>query len=422
MKCSDETVGAQLLERLLTYARIDTTSDRHADGTPSTPGQWELLRLLSAELARLGVPDITLDDHGFLVARIPATSGTVDEPPTIAFMAHVDTSSDVPSTSIRPIVHTGYDGSTIELADGSILDPAVDPMLARYVGETIVTSDGTTLLGADDKAGIAEMMTLAECLLNHPEIPHGEIELVFTPDEEIGHGMDHFPLDAIRATVCYTLDGSEEGVIETECFHAAKLDVVCTGISTHTGTARGKLVNAVSMLASLVSMLPRSESPEATDERFGFYAPIEMRGSVERSTGTILLRDFELGTVRRRADAVRAIAAAVEAAYPGGRVEVREEKQYSNMASRLEGDSRVVTYLEEAIRMTGIEPVRRLIRGGTDGSRLSEMGIPTPNIFTGGHNYHSRIEWAAVPAMIRAVRVLRNLCLLWSQQRDTLRS
>ena len=404
-------IAADLLERFVRYARIETTSDRHSEVVPSTPGQMDLLRLLESELQGFGLADVGMDENGFLIARIPGNHAAAE---TIGFMAHVDTVSDVPGVNVQPIVHERYDGGRIELSDGVVIDPVEDEVLARYVGETIVTSDGTTLLGADDKAGVAEIMGLAKLLSSDSPIKHGEIELIFTPDEETGRGMDQFPRDRIKSVACYTLDGSEEGMIETECFNASRVELTFHGVSIHTGTARGMLVNAVSMLGMFVRMLPRNESPEATDGRYGFYAPIEAYGTVERSGCTVLLRDFDAQELERRSKAVRSFAAAVEAAYPGGRVEVEEQKQYENMRTYLERDCRVVSLLEEAIRKTGIEPKSHLIRGGTDGSRLSEMGVPTPNIFTGGHNYHSRKEWAALPAMVRAVQTLIHLCELWA--------
>jgi tripeptide aminopeptidase len=410
MKFSDNEIATQVLDRFLRYARIETTSDRHASRSPTTEGQWTLLRMLKSELQEMGVSDVRLDDNGFLIAGIP---GNRPARTTIGLMAHVDTASDVTAENVNPIVCEAYDGKKIELSDGVIVDPESSPDLLRYIGETIITTDGTTLLGADDKAGVAEIMTLTSILMTDQSVPHGNIEIIFTPDEETGHGMDLFPLDAIASTACYTLDGSTEGVIEAECFDAAKLEIVCTGVSFHTGTARGRLVNAISMLMSLLNLVPRSESPEATDGRFGFYAPIEMQGSLERAHCTILIRDFDKSAVDRRCEAVQAIAKAVEAAYPGGAIDVRRENQYENLRQYLDKDPRVVENLLEAIRKTGIEPEERLIRGGTDGSRLAAMGVPTPNLFTGGYDYHSRSEWAALPAMVRAVRVLENLCSLW---------
>jgi tripeptide aminopeptidase len=278
----------------------------------------------------------------------------------------------------------------------------------------VITSDGRTLLGADDKAGVAEIMTAAEYLLAHPEIPHGEVSLYFTVDEELGTGMLRFPRQKATARYCYTFDGDEEGVIEAECFEGYRALVSFTGRSIHTGVGRGKLVNAIELAARFLALLPGAESPQATDGRYGFYFPLEITGSLERAVLEIYVRDFEDAEAQRRLEALRRMALAVEAAHPGGRVEVATEKQYSNLRRYLEPVPRVLELLERAIRETGIEPVRRSIRGGTDGARLSESGIPTPNVFTGGHNFHSRQEWAALPAMVRAVEVAVNLCRLWA--------
>jgi tripeptide aminopeptidase len=311
-------------------------------------------------------------------------------------------------------VHERYDGGVIRLEGGVSLDPAEFPQLDRYRGQTVITSDGRTLLGADNKAGVAEILTAAEYLLAHPEIPHGEVSLYFTVDEEQGTGMLRFPRGKATARYCYTFDGDEEGVIEAECFEGYKAQVTFTGRSIHTGVARGKLVNAIEMAARFLALLPGAESPQATDGRYGFYFPLEIAGCLERAGLEIYVRDFEDAQALRRLEVLRSIAQAVEAANPPGRVEVATEKQYSNLRRFLEPVPRVLELLERAIRETGIEPLRRSIRGGTDGARLSEMGIPTPNVFTGGHNFHSRQEWAALPAMVRAVEVAVNLCRLWA--------
>ena len=414
MQCNDDAIAAQVLQRFERYVRIETTSDRHVSTIPSTEGQWILLRMLEGELREIGLAEVELSENGYLIARIPATD-TCRDAPTIGFLSHVDTASDVTGAGVRPQIHKRYDGKRIELHDGIVLDPAEYPLLNRYVGQTIVTSDGKTLLGADDKAGVAEMMTFAWYLSTNTELEHGEIELIFTPDEETGHGMDSFPAERVKSVACYTLDGDEEGSIEAECFNAQKVDVRFRGVSIHTGTARGKLVNAVSMLGTFLSMLPRSESPEATDGRFGFFVPIEAKGGIEEAECTLLLRDFELEGLERRINTIRKIALAVEAVYPGGSAEVSDEKQYRNMHDFLVRDPRIMDFLEEAVRMSGVEPIRKIIRGGTDGSRLSELGIPTPNIFTGGQNYHSKSEWAALPAMVLSVKCLLNLAGLWAQ-------
>lgn len=412
----DQATVNRLVERFLRYVRIGTTSDRHIAEIPSTPSQWELLELLAKELKEIGVSDVEMMKNGYIIARIPSTVGD-HRAPTVGLMAHVDTASDAPGEGVSPQVYERYDGGVIEIGEGLRLDPAEFPELLRYRGEAIITTDGRTLLGADDKAGVAEIMTAVAWLAAHPEHPHGPIEVIFTPDEETGKGLDLFPIDKLAARCCYTLDGGELGTLETECFTAYHVHLRFTGRSIHLGNARGKLVNAVTMAGSFLSMLPQSESPEATDGRYGYYCPLEIRGTLEEATLDVFLRDFEEETIQRRLELLRRAAKTVESIYPPGRVELTETRQYSNMYNFISKDPLVGELLVEAVRRTGIEPVPRVIRGGTDGARLSEMGIPTPNLFTGGHNYHSRLEWAAVPAMAKASETILHLLELWSQQR-----
>ncbi len=409
-------IEKRLLERFLRYVGIDTTSDRHSQDSPTTPGQLELARVLAAELRELGLEDVELDGAGFLFAHLESNlAGDVSSPPEIGFIAHLDTSDAAPGKDVKPRLHESYDGEPVVLQDGIVLDPGEYPELLRYQGQTIITSDGTTLLGADDKAGLAEIMTAFEYLKKHPEIEHGPIGIYFTPDEEQGLSMQRFPIDKISAKYCYTFDGSEEGAIEAECFEGYKAEMRFVGKSIHTGVARGKLVNAIEMAARFLSLLPGAESPQATDGRYGFYFPLEISGSIEQTTVEIYLRDFEEPEVLRRIEGLRSVARAVEAVFPGGRVKVNTEKQYANLRRFLQDAPEVLEYLEQAIRDTGLEPRHKIIRGGTDGARLSELGVPTPNVFTGGHNYHSREEWAALPAMVRAVQTAVNLCRLWAK-------
>jgi len=416
MTIDDSRVEERLLERFLRYVRIDTASNRHAQGSPSTPGQLELARLLMRELEELGLSGIELDDQGFLFAHLPSNlPEDHPQPPEIGLMAHLDTSDAAPGKDVSPRVHREYDGTPIRLEGEVILDPREYPELERYRGQTIITSDGTTLLGADDKAGVAEIMTALEVLVSHPEIGRGRVSVFFTPDEEQGLSMERFPIGRVTARYCYTFDGGEEGTIEAECFEGHKAEVTFHGRSIHTGVARGKLVNAIEMAAAFLAMMPGAESPQATDGRYGFYFPLEITGTIERAVLEIYVRDFEESEVVRRLEALGQMARAVEAVFPRGRVEIKSQKQYANLRRFLQGTPEVVGYLEEAIRRTGIEPVHRIIRGGTDGARLSELGVPTPNVFTGGHNYHSRHEWAALPAMVRAVRTAVNLCALWGE-------
>ena len=404
----------KLLSRLLRYVQIETTSDRHGSSIPSTPGQWELINLLKKELQEIGLVNIHVSEWGHIVGRVPASPGREDAP-IIGFMAHVDTAADVTAAHVQPQIHETYEGTPIVIGEGLILSPQDFPDLLRHSGDTIITTDGTTLLGADDKAGIAEIMTALHWLVDHPEWVHGPIEVIFTPDEETGLGMNLFPLDQVKARCCYTLDGAEEGSIEAECFNAYKATVTLKGHSIHSGTARGKLVNAVSMAGTFLSMLPRNESPEATDDRYGFYFPLEVDGSPEEASIVIYIRDFDLDQADRRVDVLKSIAKAVEGVYPSSVVSLDVNKQYSNMSQFLQKDPDVVELLKEAVRAAGVDPQLRIIRGGTDGARLSEKGVPTPNIFTGGHNYHSRLEWASLITMTRATHTIIHLARLWAE-------
>jgi tripeptide aminopeptidase len=409
-------IEERVLERFLRYVRIDTTSDGHSKSSPTTPGQLELANVLVEELEQLSPGSFELDEAGFVFAHVESNlNSSAVHPPEIGFIAHLDTSDAAPGKNVSPRVHEKYDGKVIELEEGILLDPEEYPELGKYKGQTIITSDGTTLLGADDKAGLAEIMTAVEYLVEHPEVPHGRIGTCFTPDEEQGLSMQRFPMDKISAKYCYTFDGGEEGTIEAECFEGYRADLRFLGKSIHTGVARGKLVNAIEMAACFLNLLPGVESPQATDGRYGFYFPLEISGGIEETTLEIYLRDFEETEVQRRAAALKSMARAVEAAFPKGRVEMKVAKQYANLRRYLQGVPEVLTHLEQAIRDTGMEPEYKIIRGGTDGARLSELGVPTPNVFTGGHNYHSRQEWAALPAMVRAVSTAVNLCRLWAE-------
>jgi tripeptide aminopeptidase len=403
-----------MVERFIAYAKYYTTSDRHIDDIPSTPNQRDLARRLQSELESMGIRDIDLDEHCYLIARIPASPG-FEKIPCIGLMAHIDTASDVTGENVKPRVISGYDGASVSLSPGYTLDPADNPDLREHVGDTIIVTDGTTLLGADDKAGIAEIMTAAEYLLCHPDLKHGPIEIVFTPDEETGKGMNLFPLKKLRSVACYTLDGGKAAEIEAECFTAYQAHAEFTGKVIHIGAARGKLANAVSMAGSFISMLPRNESPEATDEWYGYYCPLEMSGGLEKSVVDVFLRDFTDSGMERRIATVKALAAAVEAQFPLGSVRLDIRKQYLNMRKKLDERPEVLEKLMDAVRRAGADPYIKPIRGGTDGARLTEMGIPTPNIFTGGYNYHSRYEWASVAEMALAVDTIVELVQLWAE-------
>jgi tripeptide aminopeptidase len=418
-----------IVPRFLRYVSYWTTSDPHVEATPSTPGQWDFARALADELSGLGVGDVELTGHCYVIARLPASPGR-EGAPSVGFLAHIDTASDVSGRDVNAQVVENYNGEKIVLGraderdagsgpDGGenvlCLDPALDPDLAAQKGKTIIHAGGTTLLGADDKAGIAGIMAAAEYLLNHPEIPHGPVEIIFSPDEETGKGLPEFPLERIRSKACYTLDGGPMGELETECFNAWKASVTFTGKVIHLGTARGILANAALMAASFALLLPRSESPEASDGYYGYYCPTEIRGSLESAALEVFLRDFDNDGMKRRLEALEIFAKTVEAQFPGGKVVVSAKNQYYNMKEKINESPEVLSILKQAFVNTGVEYRQKPIRGGTDGSRLTELGIPTPNIFTGGRNFHSRLEWVSVPEMIAAVKIVIELIRLWGE-------
>jgi tripeptide aminopeptidase len=405
--------AVEATERLIRYAKLETTSDRHIEAIPSTQVQWELARLLVEELKGLGVSDVSLDEHCYLIARVPASPGR-EKSPVIGLMAHMDTSSDVSGKGVRPRVIQNYDGKAVKLSEGYVLDPADNPDLAEHLGDSIVVTDGQTLLGADDKAGVAEIMTALHVLRDHPERKHGPLEIYFTPDEETGKGMDRFPLKSIRAAACYTFDGGKLGEVEAECFTAYEIKAEFTGKVIHIGSARGKLANATSMAGAFISMLPQDESPESTDGWYGYYCPLEVQGTLEKASVDVFLRDFKREGMDRRIEAVKAIAKAVEAKYPLGSVKLSVSKQYLNMREKLDEKPEVLERAMEAARRAGVEPVIKPIRGGTDGARLTELGVPTPNLYTGGYNYHSRYEWASVSEMGQTVDTVLELVGLWA--------
>ena len=403
----------ELLERFIRYAEITTTSDIHKSSCPTTECQWELLNLLKSELQGMGISDIDLNENGYLIARLE--SNMDKNVPVIGLMAHVDTAADVSGTDVKPQIHENYDGKPIILKEGTVIDPAEDEHLGKYIGDTIITSDGTTLLGADDKAGVAEIMTAVKYFTENPDIKHGTVEIIFTPDEETGKGMDRFPREKLQSVFSYTLDGGEEGEIDSECFNAYSVEAKFEGRVIHLGDARGRLVNAVTMASSFVSMLPQAESPEATDGRWGYYCPLEIKGQLEEAQVVLFLRDFELPELERRIEALKMLGKAVEAMFPGGKVVLKEQKQYLNMREHMDKIPEGMEYLLKAAEQAGVATSSEIIRGGTDGARLAEMGIPTPNVFTGGHNYHSKKEWAVLSTMEKSCKTVINLVKLWAE-------
>lgn len=418
-----------LLERFLRYVKIWTTSDSGAADNgiqPSTERQWDFAKILASELTLNGVQNVTITDHCYVHGTLPATPG-MEKKPSICLMAHIDTVEEVSGENVQPQVHKDYDGSRIELGSGVVLDPAADEALAEAgrLHETVITTDGSTLLGADDKAGVAAIMGAVAYLNTHTEVAHGPIEIMYSPDEETGHGMDHVPLDLIKSKCAYTVDGGHRGELETECFNAYKSEVTFTGRSLHTGSARPGMVNAIMLASTFLNLLPRQESPETTDGYMGFYAPMSIEGSMESANVTLFLRDFTTDGMEKRKALVETLAQAAAASVYGtavsgadlaGKVQVVHTEQYKNMKAGMEKAPRVVENLIAAYKAAQVEPVFQPIRGGTDGSRLTEMGIPTPNIFTGGHNYHSRSEWCSLEQMASAMEVLLQLAVIWGKE------
>lgn len=405
---TEQDIEKLIVPRFLKYVCYDTESDRHAEETPSTQGQWKLAKILQEELLALGLTDVKTTEHCYVIARLPASKGKEDVP-CMGFLAHLDTASDVTGKDVKPQLVQNYDGKKIELSGGLCLDPDKEADLAEQKGKAIIHSDGTTLLGADNKAGIAEIMAAAEYLISNPQIEHGQVEIIFTPDEETGKGLPEFPLKEIKSAFCYTVDGGALGEIESECFNAWKADIEFTGKVIHIGHARGKLVNAALMASTFATLLPRSESPETTDGYYGYYCPMEISGDLEKAALEIYIRDFETDGIEQRIKALVAFAETVKNQFPGGEVIVKTEPQYYNMKLKIDEKPEVLERLKKAVENAGIEWHLKPVRGGTDGSRLTELGIPTPNIFTGGRNFHSRLEWASVSDMCAACRVIIEL-------------
>jgi tripeptide aminopeptidase len=370
--------------------------------------------MLRDELLGFGLKDVKITDHCYVIARLPPSPGK-EKAPCVGFLAHLDTAGDVSGKGVKPQFVQNYNGGKIELAGGLCLDPAKEPDLAAHKGKAVIHSDGTTLLGADNKAGIAEIMAAVEYFAANPKIEHGPVEIVFTPDEETGKGLPEFPLDEIKSAACYTVDGGPMGEIESECFNAWKADIEFKGKVIHIGTARGILANAALMASTFAVLLPRNESPEATDGYYGYYCPMEISGSLENAALEIFLRDFDSDGMKRRLDALETFAQTVEAQFPGGKIIVKTQPQYYNMKFNIDKKPDVLDRLKQAMNNLGIEWRLKPIRGGTDGSRLTELGIPTPNIFTGGRNFHSRLEWVSVSEMCAACKVIIELVKLWGK-------
>ncbi|MEX2287101.1 MAG: peptidase T [Planctomycetaceae bacterium] len=406
-----------LIDRFIRYAKIDTQSDENSATSPSTAKQLNLCRLLKQECEELGLADVGMTEFGIVTATIPAT--VPHRAPTIAWVAHVDTSPEYSGTNVKPVVHTNYNGADIVLpADPSkILRVEENPALKNLIGGTVITTDGTTLLGADDKSGIAVMMSAAAHLVAHPEIAHGPIRVCFTCDEEIGRGVDHVDIPSLGCVCAYTLDSEGMARIDNETFSADRATVTVTGVNTHPSVGKGVMVNAIRILGEFLCRLPITAlSPETTDGRQGFLHPYHVEGGVARAQARIILRDFETEKLREQAELLEHVAASLRAAHPRARIEIEIQKQYRNMREGLAREPRALAKAVAAIAAAGLEPRHSIIRGGTDGSQLTERGLPTPNLSSGQHNPHCPLEWTSVEEMQRAVDILVHLAVLWGQE------
>ncbi len=407
------------VERFLHYVTIDTQSCEDSTTFPSTLKQLDFLRLLQSELQELGLEDVTMDEHGYVFATVPATSTRTDVP-VIGFLAHVDTSPEMSGAGVKPIVHSNYDGGNLAFPDDptAVISPADNPLLAGQTGNDIITASGTTLLGADNKAGVAEIMGAVEYLLAHPEIAHGPIRVGFTPDEEVGRGTEYFDVERFGAHCAYTMDGETLGELQVETFSADAITVTFQGCNTHPGFAKGKMVNAIKVAADFINRLPKDGlSPETTSGYEGFVHPYMVDAGVDRTSVKLLVRDFATAALQEMEQTVERIALEAVAAHPGSSMAVEVEESYRNMKEVLDHHPAVVEHALEAYRRSGLEPRIEPIRGGTDGSRLSFMGLPTPNIFAGEHNFHSRFEWISTSDMHKAVEVIIELCREWEKVR-----
>ena len=402
------------LERLLRYVQIDTQSDPHSTASPTTEKQKDLGHMLVSELHAIGLNDAELDDHGYVYATLAAT--TERDVPVICWCAHMDTSPEAPGAGVQPLVHRDYDGGVIRLPhEGIVLDPAEHPDLKDQVGSAIVTADGRTLLGADNKAGIAEIMAAVEWLVAHPEVAHGTIKILFTPDEEVGRGTAHIDLARLGAEYAFTGDGERRGTLEDETFSADGAVLTFTGANTHPGFAKGKMVNALKGAGALLARIEHEWSPEGTDGTDGFVHPYEVKGGVESAQIHFILRSFRTADLASYADRLRAHAAGVCAERPGLNFTLEVGEQYRNMKEVLDRHPEVANHAETAMRRAGLTPERGRIRGGTDGSQLSFMGLPTVNIFAGEHAFHSRYEWVSEADMEYAVQTLIELAQVWAE-------
>ncbi len=407
-----EFIKKDVLERFLKYVQIYTTSDEESESTPSTKRQFELANLLKKELEELGLKDVEVDEYCYVYATLPASEGY--DGPAISFCAHLDTSPDVSGENVKPIIHKDYDGGNILFPDDPelVLTPEESPELKEFVGDDIITASGKTLLGADDKAGIAEIMSGLAALVRFKELKHPELKICFTPDEEIGRGVDKITLSKL-GKYCYTFDGGMIGELEAECFDAHYAKIKFIGSNVHPGYAKNKMVNAASIAARFIAALPEYETPEHTENREGFFHLLKISGDVSETEIQFIIRDFDKEVNQRRIKLLKDLVEYFKTKYPGLSIDFQEKEQYKNMYEVLKNHKEVLDIAEKAMIEAGIKVEHKAIRGGTDGARLCFMGVPTPNIFAGGLNFHSKKEWVACTALLKATETFLNLCKLW---------
>ncbi|WP_102335319.1 peptidase T [Salimicrobium jeotgali] len=404
----------ELLQRFISYVKIDTQSDETSETTPSTDKQWELANKLAEELESIGMSEVSIDEKAYVMATLP--SNTDKDLPVIGLLAHIDTATDFTGSGVSPKVWKNYDGGELSLNDDTILSPEDFPSLHKYVGHTLVTTDGTTLLGADNKAGVTEIMTAMNYLLHNPEVPHGKIRVAFTPDEEIGKGPHHFDVERFGADFAYTIDGGELGELEYESFNAASATIQFQGRNVHPGSAKNKMIHASKMAATFMSSLPAFEAPEYTEEKEGFFHLIGMEGDVEHAVLSYIIRDHDNEKFEAKKNYMQKTVEEFRRLYGESAVLLYMEDQYYNMREKIEPVFEIVDAAEQAMINKGIRPLIRSVRGGTDGSQLSFMGLPTPNIFTGGENYHGKYEYISLDNMEKATETIIELSRLFATE------
>lgn len=411
---------SNVLDRFLRYVKVHTTSKGGIEEIPSTKRQFDLAHILAEELKALGLSDTTVTDHCYVIATIPSnlSSDETTKVPALCLLAHMDTSPEEPGENVNPQVISNYNGGDITFPNnpGLILSPEETPQLKRFIGSDVVTADGTTLLGGDNKAGVAIIMTTVATLLADPEIKHGTLKVVFTPDEEVGHGVDALDVEALSADIGYTIDGDEMGVLESETFNAAGGTITVKGFNFHPGYAKDKLVNAVRIMAEIVGQFPLDQAPETTEKMEGYFHAYDIQGNVNETILSFILRDFDPTELKRKMEYIQGIVNSIQERFPRSKIILDLKEQYKNMKFKLFDVPFAIEYAEEAIRMTGIPVIRKAIRGGTDGARLSFKGLPTPNIFSGAMNFHSKKEFVPVIAMEKSVETVVNLVQIYVEK------